>query len=57
MVFDTADGYADLSLDRTTYPTDAQVHMTISDIWLNIDPTDEDSWTFATNGNCCWNYF
>ncbi|ABK78662.1 hypothetical protein CENSYa_2059 [Cenarchaeum symbiosum A] len=34
------------SPDRSEYPLDAHVHVTINDIQLNIDPTDEDSWTF-----------
>ena len=37
-----------LTLDRTLYPKDADVHFEIADFWLNIDPTDEDSWTFDT---------
>ena len=37
-----------VSLDRAVYPQGAQVHATITDTWLNIDPTDEDSWTFGT---------
>jgi len=37
-----------LSLDRDFYPKDADVHFEIADNWLNIDPTDEDSWTFGT---------
>ena len=40
---------ASWGLDRSVYPQGADVHLTISDNWLNIDPTDEDSWTFATN--------
>lgn len=36
-------------LDRTTYPSGAEVFVTISDIQLNQDPTDEDSWTFNVN--------
>jgi hypothetical protein len=47
--FDTVDQFAKLDLDRATYPRGAQVHATITDIQLNIDPTDEDSWTFQTN--------
>ena len=47
--FDTVDQFAGLQLDRATYPRSAQVHATITDIQLNIDPTDEDSWTFQTN--------
>ncbi len=46
--FDTVDGYAGATLDRQTYPQGAQLHTTITDTWLNIDPTDEDSWTFDT---------
>jgi hypothetical protein len=38
----------EMSLDRQVYPQDAQVMVTIHDFWLNIDPTDEDSWTFDT---------
>ena len=45
---DDADGYAGLSLDREDYPPGASVHFTITDLQLNIDPTDEDSWTFGT---------
>ncbi|MFM7795261.1 MAG: hypothetical protein ACKO7N_00675, partial [Candidatus Nitrosotenuis sp.] len=47
--FDTADQFAKVELDRTSYPQSAQVHATITDLMLNIDPTDEDSWTFGTN--------
>jgi hypothetical protein len=47
--FDTVEKFAKLDLDRTTpYPRSAQVHVTITDVQLNIDPTDEDSWTFGT---------
>jgi hypothetical protein len=35
-----------MSLDRTLYPNNAEVFLTINDIQLNQDPTDEDSWTF-----------
>ncbi|ABX13097.1 hypothetical protein [Nitrosopumilus maritimus] len=49
LTFDTVDQFAELSLDRAVYPRVSQVHATITDLWLNIDPTDEDSWTFATN--------
>jgi len=37
-----------LSLDRSSYPQSAQVHATMTEPQLNIDPTDEDSWTFGT---------
>ena len=49
LTFDTVDGFAGIDLDRTTYPQGAQVHVTVTDTWLNIDPTDEDSWTWETN--------
>ena len=48
LTFDTVDGFAGIDLDRTTYPQGAQVHVTVTDTWLNIDPTDEDSWTWDT---------
>ena len=51
LTFDTVDQYAGATLDRTTYPQGAEVHATITDLWLNIDPTDEDSWTFATSSD------
>ncbi|MBS3922481.1 MAG: hypothetical protein KGZ37_04945 [Nitrosarchaeum sp.] len=49
LTFDTVDQFSGVSLDRTTYPQTSQVHATITDLWLNIDPTDEDSWTFGAN--------
>ena len=49
LTFDTVDDYATASLDRSIYPRDSQVHVTINDVWLNIDPTDEDSWTFEAD--------
>ena len=41
---------ASLSLDRDYYPPGANVHMTITSLSHNIDPTDEDSWTYDTDG-------
>ena len=40
---DNADG---LSLDRSDYPVGAEVHVTIGDHRLNIDPTSADIWTW-----------
>ena len=40
------DKLASYSLDRTTYPHNADIHVLISDMQLNIDPTDEDIWIF-----------
>ncbi len=47
LTFDTTESFASVELDRATYPLNAQVHVTITDLWLNIDPTDEDSWTLV----------
>jgi hypothetical protein len=49
LTFDTVDNFASASLDKSIYTRDSQVHITVTDLWLNIDPTDEDSWTFGTN--------
>ena len=46
---DALEDYGMVSTDRTSYPQSANVHITISDNWLNVDPTDEDSWSFGTN--------
>jgi hypothetical protein len=50
LTFDTVDQFAGAELDRASYTRGSQVHATITDLWLNIDPTDEDSWTFGTTG-------
>ncbi|AFS83492.1 hypothetical protein [Candidatus Nitrosopumilus sediminis] len=49
LTFDTVDNFASASLDRAVYPQGSQVHATITDLWLNIDPTDEDSWTWGAS--------
>lgn len=49
LTFDTVDQFAGATLDRSVYPLGSEIHVTITDLWLNIDPTDEDSWTFGTN--------
>ncbi len=40
--------YVTMNRDRADgeYPQSAQVHLTITDQMLNIDPTSEDAWTF-----------
>jgi hypothetical protein len=48
LTFDTMDGYSKLTLDRTSYTTGSEVQTVLTDGALNIDPTDEDSWTFGT---------
>jgi hypothetical protein len=50
LTFDTVDNFADLELDKSSYGQGDEVHVTVTDLWLNIDPTDEDSWTFGTDG-------
>ncbi|MDC0159823.1 hypothetical protein OAJ55_03945, partial [Candidatus Nitrosopelagicus sp.] len=42
---DSADG---LSFDKDVYGLGHEVGMTVTDWNLNIDPTDEDSWTYTT---------
>src|SRR2546428_924224 len=37
------------SVDRTKYPVNTQVFVQINDPQLNIDPTEEDSWTWGAN--------
>ena len=49
LTFDSVDQFANLESDRTVFPTGANVHLTLTDVQLNIDPTDEDSWTWGTN--------
>src|SRR3989338_8953004 len=56
LTFDTVDQFADVILDRVVYSNGTQVHVTITDSWLNIDPTDEDSWTFGTEKDISTNY-
>ena len=36
-----------MNIDRSLYPNNAEVFLTVNDFQLNQDPTDEDSWTFA----------
>ncbi len=48
LTFDTVEGFASSDLDRSVYPLGSEIHATITDLWLNIDPTDEDSWTWNT---------
>ena len=48
LTFDTVDQFVTVSLDDTFYRPGENVTIDISDPMLNIDPTDEDSWTWAT---------
>ena len=57
LTFDTVENFASAELDRAVYPQGSAIHATITDLWLNIDPTDEDSWTFgALAGSASTNY-
>ncbi len=46
--FDTVDEFAMITLDKMSYRPGADIKIDISDLILNIDPTDEDSWTWAS---------
>jgi hypothetical protein len=50
LVFEAYEDVTEM-LDRAKYPQGAQVHFTVNDPWLNIDPTDEDSWSFDTSAS------
>ncbi len=51
LIFDTVDQFATITLDNTTYRTGENIKIDISDVMLNIDPTDEDSWTWASTSD------
>jgi hypothetical protein len=36
LTFDTVDNFASASLDKPVYTRDSQVHITVTDLWLNI---------------------
>ena len=46
---DDLTGSVTFSLDRTNVPRGAVVHLTISDIRLNLDPTGDDKWALNTD--------
>ncbi len=39
-----------VSLDRNSYPQNTAVEITLDDMALNVDPTDDDVWRFDENG-------
>ena len=45
------DDLASVSVDRTDVPVDAQVHVTINDFQLNLDPTAKDTWVMNATGD------
>ena len=52
------DDLATVSADRTGVPEGGQVHVTVSDFRLNLDPTGEDVWVMyalmAKRHNMVW---
>ena len=56
LTYEDADDYDTITSDRATgnaptqaiYPRSAEVHVTITDTSLDIDPTDVDTWTWST---------
>ncbi|QLH06026.1 hypothetical protein [Nitrosopumilus ureiphilus] len=51
LTFDTAEKLVKHELDRSIYPRSSDVNLKITDLTLNIDPTDEDSWSFGTSSS------
>ena len=53
--FDTGnDGAVVMTLDRDAYPAGAEIHTTIFDPRLNIDPTSADTWTWDVTGTAMY---
>ena len=48
--YDDHSDIATISVDRNDVPAGGQVHITISDFQLNLDPTNDDSWTLTDGG-------
>ena len=46
-----------LELGRDRYPLGGGVIMTMTDLAMNVDPTNEDTWTFDTTGNQAAYYY
>ena len=44
------DSLATVSVDRAGVPIGGQVHVTISDFRLNLDPTENDVWFMVIDG-------
>ena len=49
LTFDTLDNLVELQIDQDRYLPNQDVRLTIMDAILNVDPTDEDSWTWASD--------
>ena len=48
--YDDHSDIATISVDRNDVPAEGQVHITISDFQLNLDPTADDAWTLNADG-------
>ena len=48
--YDQPGDFASFTLDRNEGPLGAEVHITINDFALNLDPTEDDTWIFRTAG-------
>ena len=53
--YDDHSDIATISVDRNDVPVEGQVHITISDFQLNLDPTADDAWTLNTAGSATYN--
>ena len=57
LVYDDHSGIATIDVDRNDVPAGGQVHITISDFMLNLDPTAPDAWTLNADGSFGYNNF
>ena len=53
--YDDHSDIATISVDRNDVPAGGQVHITISDFQLNLDPTSDDAWILNANGLFTYN--
>jgi hypothetical protein len=57
LTFDTTDGTASAVVDRDHWGLGHEINLTITDVQYNIDPTDEDVWTFAADPSTATTYY
>ena len=53
--YDDHSDIATISVDRNDVPVGGQVHITISDFQLNLDPTADDAWILNATGSATYN--
>ena len=53
--YDDHSDIATISVDRNDVPAGGQVHITISDFQLNLDPTADDAWILNADGSFAYN--